>query len=136
VDAQILQFVGSLIAIFLLAALAKLLGLGGGSELSSAASVQRAANEVVDGFVVADFAVDANGESALALDSQGQVMVLKRHGNRIAGRLLQHIASAKVLGSKLIVDSGEARYGTVVLHIDNHEAWVVAIDRLSEASDG
>lgn len=138
IDGQLLLFGGSLIAIFVLAALAKALGLGGTPRLTSAEQVESAANEVVDGYEVAEFVIDAVGASALARDAQDRLMLIKRHGNRFAGRILQPAASARQEGMSLVIDSGEARFGTVSLLLDNPEhadAWAQAINRLENSND-
>lgn len=135
-DGQLLQFVGSLIAIFLLAGLARLLGLGGKPRLKTAQQVQRAAGEVFDGFAVESFALDADGASAILRDQQGAIMVIKRHGNQFAGRLLDARANITSDGPNLVVDPGDARFGTVSLHLDDPAPWADLVNQLPSASHG
>lgn len=131
------QTAGSLVAILALAGLAWWMKLGGAPALDSEAAVRRAAGEVEDGFdpVAADF----DGKAAIARDAQGRIMVIKRHGNRFAGRVLGPGAKARLwrdLGQMAIeVDPGEARFGTVFLDITAPEAWAEAINRLNEPQD-
>jgi hypothetical protein len=84
----VLQTGVSLVAILALAGLAWWLRLGGDPRLDSEFGVRRAAGEVEDGFAPVDVACDANGVGALARDASGRIMVIKRHGNRFAGRVL------------------------------------------------
>lgn len=122
----------SLAAILALAGLAWWLKLGGDPRLDSEFGARRAAGEVEDGFAPVDIACDANGMGALARDANGRVMVIKRHGNRFAGRILGADAAATIentpTGCSLVVDPGEARFGTVALTIPDAEAWAAAID--------
>ncbi len=131
-----LQFVGSLIAIFLLAGLARLLGLGGKPRLKTAEQVQKAAGEVFDGIAVESFALDTDGASAILRDQRGAVMVIKRHGNQFAGRLLDASASITKDGPILVIDPGDVRFGTVSLHLDQPAPWADLVNRLRSAGNG
>ena len=126
----LLQTAGSLVAILALAGLAWWLRLGGSPTLASDDDVRRAANEALDGFAPVGIARDAEGRAALARDAQGRIMVLKRHGNRFAGRVLGPAAAAWVAGGQIKVFPGEARFGTVFLTIPDAEAWADAINEV------
>ena len=139
VSPMILQFAGSLIAILLLAWLARKLGLGGAPRLDTHSAVLDAAREAVDGFEPAGAACDSDGRAALARDHAGQIMVLKPHGSRVAGRILGPSASASLQsggdGPVLTVDCGERTFGTVSLslpHAQTFDAqtWADAINAL------
>lgn len=134
----VLQTAGSLVAILALAGLARWLKLGGTPRLADEAAVRHAAGEVEDGFAPVEWACDAEGAGALARDSQGRIMVIRRHGNRFAGRVLTPRASAAVAGQAgqpaIIVDCGEPRFGRTTLAIPDAEAWAAAINRLSTPS--
>ncbi|MFM7349717.1 MAG: hypothetical protein ACKO01_09540 [Erythrobacter sp.] len=134
-----LQTAASLAAIIVLAGIAWWLKLGGDPRLDHEFGVRRAAGEVEDGFEPVETACDRSGVGALARDAAGRIMVIKRHGNRFAGRVLGPGASARIAetttGSALLVDPGEARFGTVTLAIPEPEAWVAAIAALHERQD-
>jgi len=134
--ALLTQTAGSLVAILALAGLAWWLKLGGNPQLDSEEAVARAAGEVEDGF--APVASTCNAKAALARDDAGRIMVIKRHGNRFAGRVLGPGAQARLwrdLGKTAIeVDPGEARFGKVFLDVADAEAWAEAINRLNERS--
>ena len=89
-----------------------------------------AASEAIDGFDAVRIGRDTEGRSALMCDAEGRILLLKRHGNRFAGRLLGQSAEARVEGETLIVSTGERRFGGARLHIDDAEAWVSAINAL------
>lgn len=130
------QTAGSLVAILALAGLAWWMRLGGAPRLDSDAAVCRAAGEVEDGFTPVETACDAEGAAALARNEAGRIMVIKRHGNRFAGRVLGRGATARLDDQpgeyNLVVDAGEARFGKVFLTLSQPEAWAEAINRLSE----
>lgn len=135
----VLQTAGSLVAILALAGLAWWLKLGGTPVLDSEEAVRRAAGEVEDGFAPVAIACDAEGAGALARDAAGRIMVIRRHGNRFAGRVLGPLASASLADNpgayNLLVDPGEARFGRVFLTLPDAQAWAAAINRVHEAQD-
>lgn len=134
VDPQILIFAGSLIAILLLTGFAALLKLGGTAALGDESAVRRVISEIADDFEPVDVALDRGGGAALALDGAGRVMLVKRHGNKFAGRILGPAASVQVDGDMLKVFSGERRYGMVELAIDDAAAWAEAIESVRTRS--
>lgn len=137
--ALLTQTAGSLVAILALAGLAWWLKLGGSPRLDSEEAVRRAAGEVEDGFTPVITSHDAEGASALARDAQGRIMVIKRHGNRFAGRVLGPRAAASLHSNpgefNLVVDPGEPRFGAVFLTLPDAEAWAEAINRVDGRQD-
>jgi hypothetical protein len=129
----LIQTAGSLVAILALAGLAWWMKLGGTPALDSPDAVQRAAGEVEDGFTPITTAHD--GACALARDAQGRIMVIKRHGNRFAGRVLGPGSAARLAAGVLEIDPGEARFGKVTLDLPDAEAWADAINALNAARD-
>lgn len=130
-----LQTAGSLVAILALAALARWMGLGGAPALDDEHALRRAAGEVADGFEASDFALSQDRTCALARDSEGRIMLIRRHGNRFAGRILGPAAQARSLDCALEVDCGERRFGPCRLQIDDPASWADAINRLHEHHD-
>lgn len=135
----LLQTAGSLVAILALAGLASWLKLGGTPRLASDDVVRRAAGEVEDGFTPFAITCDTEGAGALARDAGGRIMLIRRQGNRFAGRVLTAQASAlrqEQPGEyNIIVDCGEARFGKAFLTIPDPDAWAAAINALSVAHD-
>ena len=136
--ALLTQTAASLVAILALAGLAWWLKLGGAPRLDSEEAVRRAAGEVEDGFN--PVAIALNVEAALARDAQGRIMVIKRHGNRFAGRVLGPGARTEILPdpgiAMLVVDSGEVRFGKVFLSLDDAQTCADAINRVKTRQDG
>lgn len=135
----VLQTAGSLAAILALSALAWWLRLGGAPLLSDDAAVRRAADEVETGFAPVTIARDDQGRAALARDAHGRIMLIKRHGNRFAGRILTSAAKARLwkdLGqTTLEVDCSEARFGKVFLDLSDPDAWAASINALKAEQD-
>lgn len=132
----VLQTAGSLAAILALAGLAWWMKLGGSPALDNEAAVRRAAGEVEDGFTPVTIAVAQDGLAALASDTGGRIMVIKRHGNRFAGRVLGAGARAAIWRDPgrpaLEVDCGEARFGKVFIDLPDPQAWADAINALDK----
>lgn len=135
----LIQSAVSLAAILALAGLAWWLKLGGAPALDCAEAVRRAAADTQDGFNPVAIACDSQGKSALARDAKGQIMVIKRHGNRFAGRILGPEAQAHIWRDCGItgvqVDCGEARFGTVFIGTPDANTWADAINRVSVRTD-
>ncbi len=130
----LLQFLGSLVAILLLAGLALWLKLGQPEPFADEASVQHAADEVEHGFRAVESAIGRDGHAALARDAGGRVMLLRTHGNKVAGRLLGPAARARQDGDALIIHSGERFFGEVRLVIANSSVWADAIGAISRSA--
>ncbi len=126
----VLQFGGSLIAILLLAGLATLLRLGGKSTVADSAHLARIASEIEEGFEMAKGSISRGGQAALARDSAGRIMIIKRHGNKFAGRILGGSARVTEEVDALVVDPAESRFGTVRLSLADASYWADAINRL------
>lgn len=132
---MVLQTAGSLVAILALAGLAWWMKLGGNPRLGSEDAVRRAAGEVEEGFTPVAVTRDTEGRAALARDAAGRIMVIKRHGNRFAGRVLGPAAVARRKGETLAVHCGEALFGMVMLDLRDSAAWEEAINRLNGRGD-
>jgi len=126
----LLQFLGSLIAILALAGIAAWLRLGGDRRIASEAEARVLADEAVSGFLPVATAVDVGGQAAVLQDPQGRVLVLRRHGVHFAGRLLGRGATATADGQRLHVDTGETRFGSVALRVEDPQVWIRAIEAI------
>ena len=104
---------GSLAAVLGLAGIARVLRLGGGA-IGSEAEAMRAAEDALPGFEGERATLGSDGRAALVHGRDGSVALLKLHGTQIAARRLtapRMVPSAE----GLLVDSGEARFGKVLL---------------------
>lgn len=132
---QLLIFAISLIAIFALAALAKVMRLGGDAIITDEDDARRLANEVSDGFAAEQVALDLGGCAALLKDGEGRIMLIKRHGNQFVGRILTKGAKAEVTTGAIHIDSGERQFGGAHIEHDEASPWADTINRLSEPDD-
>lgn len=129
--AQLIQLGGSLVAILLLAWGCSRMGLGGDVRLRDEAEARRLAEEAVCGFTVTDLVLDRAGIGALLRDTQGRVMLLRRHGARFAARLLDSHAFARLDRNFLTIGSGEKTFGRVTLDLgDKAQVWAGSLRHL------
>ncbi|MEZ5681183.1 MAG: hypothetical protein R3E14_07770 [Erythrobacter sp.] len=126
----LLQFLGSLVAILALAALAWWLKLGPEPRLADREAALRAADEAVSGFDAVDCAIDRDGHGALLRDRGGRILLLRPHGSHFAGRILTPAASIRLADDVLVIDTAEKRYGTARLRLENASAWMQAIESI------
>ena len=126
-----LQFGGSLAAILLLAWLARRLGLGGDPRLRDPDEAKRLAGEALEGFEARDVVLDRDGTGALLRDEAGRVMVLRRHGARWAGRLLDSHAAVRLDRTLLTIATRDKTFGAVTLDLgDEAQVWAESLQRL------
>ena len=126
----LLQSGGSLLAILALYGLARMLKLGGQPVLADDDAARRVAGEIEDGFEAVRVSISRDRTTALAKDAAGRIMVIKRHGNRFAGRVLGGSARVREEVDCIVVDPFEGRFGSVRLSLSDPGAWVDAINRL------
>ncbi|WP_126176106.1 hypothetical protein [Tsuneonella rigui] len=130
-NAELLQFGGSLVAILALAWIAHKLGLGGDTRIRDEAHLRELAEEALCGFDPVDMAIDRSGMGALARDAQGRVMLLRRHGAHFASRLLDNHLHVRLDRNLITVGTGETRFGTITLDLgDQAPAWAASLRRL------
>ena len=129
-DAALIQFGGSLLAILALAWIAARLKLGNDDPIRDEAHAADLAGGVVHGFLPVETAIGADGRSAIMRDTEGRVVLLRRHGAHFAGRLLAYTATARANDGILHIDTGERRFGGVDMAIANPSAWVHAIEAI------
>ena len=130
-NAELLQFGGSLVAILALAWIAHKLGLGGDTRIRDEAHLRELAEEALCGFDPVDMAIDRSGMGALARDAQGRVMLLRRHGAHFASRLLDNHLHVRLDRNLITVGTGEKRFGTITLDLgDQAPAWAASLRRL------
>ncbi|WP_427964164.1 hypothetical protein [Altererythrobacter sp.] len=129
------QFLGSLLAILALAGIAYWLKLGPAPRLENEADARRAADEAVSGFDPVAIGIDAEGRGAIMRDARGRLLVLRPHGTHFAGRILSAGAQAQGDGERLLIDTGEKRFGPVHLTLEGAETWAAEIRSIYRSSD-
>ncbi|QSB44933.1 hypothetical protein IDJ81_01815 [Tsuneonella flava] len=128
---QLVLFGGSLAAILLLAFIAHKLGLGGDIRIRDADQARALANETIDGFDPVEISIDRAGYGALLRDADGRVLLLRRHGARFVGRLLDSHAESRLDQQFITIGTHEKRFGTVTLNLGPQaQAWAASLRRL------
>lgn len=139
IPSALLQFLGSLAAILVLAGMAWKLGLGPGTSVADEDEARVAAEEAFGGYEPREIAVARDGKGAIMRDARGAILVLKPHGTHLAGRILGSLASARIEregdDEHLVVASGEKRFGTVRLSIDDAALWSDRIGAIGSGPD-
>lgn len=131
---QIAEIGGSLLAILALGWLALKLGLGGDPRIRSEEEARKLADEAVSGFEPVDIALDRAGYGALLRDDEGRVLMLRRHGSRFAGRLIERRPQARLDQNLLIIEPEDRQFGTVILDLGkNAQIWAASLRRLEVA---
>ena len=135
-DGQAFQLIGSLVAILALAGIAWALKLGRGATIRDRNHAMRLAREADTGFDPVEATVAQNGAGAILADSDGRMMVLRRHGSHFAARVLEQGAQALRDGAILTVATTDRRFGRVTLDLgDEAQAWAARIDALHGGKD-
>jgi hypothetical protein len=107
---------GSLAGVLLLAAVARLLGLGDGA-IAGEAEACAAAADAVSGFLPQSALVSTDRRAALVLGADGGVVVLKQHGVHVAARRLARPLTASPDEHGVMIATGERMFGDVRLRL-------------------
>ena len=127
----VLRLGGSLVAILVLAGIAWKLGLGGDLRIRDEMHARELADEAVSGFAAVEVAIDRAGHAALLRDTDGQVLLLRRHGAHFASRLLTGHAHVRLDRHQLVVGTGEKRFGEVTLDLGlQAQYWAASLRSL------
>lgn len=108
-----LQLGGSIVAILLLAGVARMLRLGE-SKIATAADARRFAEEALVGFEARHALVGQDGNAALVAGN-GAIAVLKRHGAQVAVRRLLPPLRIREAVEGVTIETGERLFGAVTL---------------------
>jgi hypothetical protein len=108
-----MQLGGSIVAILLLAGVARMLRLGE-SKIATAADARRFAEEALVGFEARHALVGQDGNAALVAGT-GAIAVLKRHGAQVAVRRLLPPLRIREAVEGVTVETGERLFGAVTL---------------------
>ena len=127
----VLMLAGSAIAIPLLAALARRLGLGGDVRLRSETEARELAAGAVCGFTPVEIALDRGGIGALLRDAQGRVLLLRRHGVHFIARPLTHHAWIRLDRHLLVIGPDEPFLAPLALDLGaDAQVWAGSLRRL------
>ena len=112
--------------------LVRKLGLGRDVRLRSEDEARALVRAAICGFEPRELTLDRAGIGALARDSDGRVMLLRRHGAQFAARLLDSHAFARLDRNFLTIGTGERHYAPVTLDLgEQAQVWAASLRRLA-----
>jgi hypothetical protein len=120
---------GSLVAVLLLAWVAKVMGLGGDVRLDADVARRIAEDE---GFAPVDVITDRAGIAAIARDAGGRHMLIRRHGVNFVTRMLRAPLDARLDQKFLTIGTGEPMFGRITLDLgDAASVWAAGLRRVA-----
>lgn len=108
---------GSLAGVLALAAIAWLMGLGGGA-IGDGDEAMRTAEAACSGFRAERAFVSRDGRAALVEGADGDLVLLKVHGVHVAARRLERPVAAEASADGVDVATSEHMFGRVRLVLD------------------
>ena len=122
--------IGSLAAVFALAAIAWLLGMGRTPRIANAKQAERLARDAHSGFAPSDAAVSRDGKAALVAGRDGDFVLLREHGANIAARVFRQAPDVRRDDGILTVTTGERLFGDLRLDLGDTDAtrWLERLE--------
>ncbi len=117
-----LVLTGSLGAVFAVAGLVWLLGLGKSPGIADAKHAMQLAREAQSGFRPAGAVIDAKGRAALVRGNNGEIILVRPHGAQMAARIFKSAPAIEREGGRLKIATGERMFGDVMLELDEKDA--------------
>jgi len=108
---------GSLAGVLALAAIAWLMGLGGGA-IGDADEAMRTAEAACSGFRAEHAFVSRDRRAALVEGAEGDLVLLKVHGVHVAARRLTRPVAVETSADGVAIATGERMFGRVRLVLD------------------
>lgn len=125
------QALGSLIAVLLVFALVRALGMGSDVRIADEAEARALAEEARCGFDPVEVALDRARIGALLRNSAGEVMLIRRHGARFAARVLSSHAGARLDRGFLTLSTEDPHFGSITLDLgERAQVWAASLRRL------
>lgn len=127
----VIKLAGSVVAILFLAWFARWLELGGDERIRDEGQARVIADQILSGFDPVDIAIDKAGVGALMRDAQGRHLLVRRHGAKFAGRLLDRYSETRLDQNFLTVGTGEKTFGKVTLNLGSQaQHWAAGLRHL------
>lgn len=114
--------IGSLAAVFFVAAVSWFLGMGRTPRIESGDQARQLACDAHSGFEPTDAVVSRDGKAALVSGRNGDFVLLREHGANIAARVMHEQPPIRQDGNMLIVETGERLYGDLRLDLGAEDA--------------
>ena len=128
---EAVKFGGSLFIILMLAWLAYRWNLGGDIRIRDEAHARELADDTICGFEAIDVALDRGRIGALLRSPNGQVMLIRRHGAKFAGRLLDGHIHTRLDRTQLTLATSEKHFGQITLDLgEAAQHWAASLRRI------
>lgn len=128
----LVQLALSLVAVLLIAAIARWMKLGGDVRIRDEAEARVLADQSVCGFNPSEVVVDRAGIGALLKDAEGRQMLIRRNGAHFVGRLLDRDVVARLDRNFLTIGTGERTFGKITLDLGkNAQYWAAGLRHLT-----
>ncbi len=126
---------GSLAAVFALAGIAWLLGMGRTAGIGDEDQAKAMARDAQSGFHPVSAIVGSDGEAALAIDAGGALVLVRRHGAQFAARYFPAPPPVQAGDDGLQIATGERIFGTITIKADARTAadWARRIQAAAPA---
>lgn len=126
-----LQAIGSLAAVLLVFVIVRALGMGSDVRIADEAEARALAEEARCGFDPVDVALDRARIGALVRNATGEVMLIRRHGAKFAGRLLSSHVGARLDRGFITLSTDDPHFGSITLDLgDQAQIWAASLRRL------
>jgi len=128
----LVQLALSLVAVLLIAAIARWMKLGGDVRIRDEDQARLLADQAVCGFNSCEVVVDRAGIGALLKDAEGRQMLIRRNGAHFVGRLLDRDVVARLDRNFLTIGTGERTFGKITLDLGkNAQSWAAGLRHLT-----
>lgn len=126
------QLALSLVAVLLMAAIARWMKLGGDVRIRDEDQARLLADQAVCGFNPSEVVIDRAGIGALLKDAEGRQMLIRRNGAHFVGRLLDRNVAARLDRNFLTIGTGERTFGKITLDLGkNAQYWASGLRHLT-----
>jgi len=126
-----LQAAGSLIAVLLVFALVRALGLGDDVRIADEAEATALAEQARCGFAPTEVALDRARIGVLLRNAAGEVMLIRRHGARFAARVLTSHSGVRLDRGFLTLSTDDPNFGSITLDLgEKAQVWAASLRRL------
>jgi NAD(P)-dependent dehydrogenase (short-subunit alcohol dehydrogenase family) len=129
---EVAKLGASIIAILVLAWMAKRMGLGGDVRIRDEAHARALAEEAICDFQPIDIVIDKAGLGALMKDAAGRHLLIRRHGAQFASRLLDGHAKSRLDQNFLTIGTGEKTFGKITLNLGSEaQYWAAGLRHMA-----
>jgi len=125
------QTLFSILLVIALWLLARALRLGGDVRIADAAHAAQLADAAITGFDAHEITLDRARIGALARNSEGRILLIRRHGARFVASELTSHAGIRLDRHTLTLETGDRQFGALTLDLGAEaQIWAASLRRL------